>query len=526
MKRRRRTIWLVVLVLVLVAAGGGAYYYWRLRPGETQPRVSTSVNTTHAFRGDLVISATGVGAIIPASEVTLGFPSSGTLVELNVQVGDTVKAGDVLARIDDLEARKSVSSAEAQVLSAETALATARQNYADLTAEVDEAELLQAQAAVLLCEETLADLRTGAGEAEVASARAALLTAEESYNRLVNGPDESELKQQELQLAQAKNSLWATQLSRDAKGTEEGKSSGSYDQAQVSVLNSEISVQLAEMALAELKAAPSEAELQAAMAEVAASRKALADLTAGASDAEISQAEAELAAAQEALEELTAGPSEDDIAAAEREVRQAELSLTDAELNLESAQASLEKTTLVAPCDGTITAVTAAVGDSVGSGLITLAAAGQPRLEVYLDETDMDQVAVGYEVEIVLEAKPDLTFLGTVVRVDPSLVTTNGMSAVSALVELSPDSFAKPQNLLLGMSATADVIGGRAEGAVLVPVEALREIDEDEYGVFVMQDGELRFRSVTVGLMDLTYAEVVSGLQVGETVSTGMVETL
>jgi len=111
MKRRRRTIWLVVLVLVLVAAGGGAYYYWRLRPGETQPRVSTSVNTTRAFRGDLVISATGVGAIIPASEVTLGFPSSGTLVELNVQVGDTVKAGDALCII---EAMKMMNRLEAE----------------------------------------------------------------------------------------------------------------------------------------------------------------------------------------------------------------------------------------------------------------------------------------------------------------------------------------------------------------------------------------------------------------------------
>jgi len=256
MKRGKRTIWLIALVLVLGAAGGGGYHYWRVRPKDVQPGASTVVNTTRAFRGDLVISATGVGTIIPSSEVTLGFPSSGTLVELNVQVGDTVQAGDVLARIDDLDARRAVSSAEAQVLSAESALATARQTYTDLTEEATETELLQAQAAVLVCEQTLADLRAGASEAEVASARAALLTAEESYNRLVNGPDENELKQEELQLAQAKNSLWASQLSRDAKGTEEGKSSGSYDQAQVSVLNGEISVQLAEMALAELKAAP------------------------------------------------------------------------------------------------------------------------------------------------------------------------------------------------------------------------------------------------------------------------------
>jgi len=431
----------------------------------------------------------------------------------------------VLARIDELEARKSVSSAEAQVVNAETQLESAQQSHAELTAEPDDVELLQAQAAVLAAEKTLADLEASPTQAELAAAEAAVVAAQETYDRLVNGPDADELARQELQLAQAKNSLWASQLSRDAKGNEKDKASGSYDQAQVSVLNAEIAVQLAEMDLAELKAPPSEAELQAARSELVGSQQALADLRARPSEAEVAATKAELAQARQTLEELTAGPTEAEVAASEAAVRQAELNLSQAEMDLESAQRTLENTALVAPFDGTVIDVTADVGETASGELITLARAGQPMLEVFLDETDMDRVAVGYEAEVALEAKPETTFLGHIVQVNPSLVTTNGMQAVRALVELAPESFAKPQNLLLGMNATVDVIGGRAEGAVLVPVEALREIDEGECGVFVMEDGQLRFRVVEVGLMDLTYAEIVSGLRAGETVSTGMVET-
>ncbi|GAH13172.1 unnamed protein product, partial [marine sediment metagenome] len=42
---------------------------------------------------------------------------------------------------------------------------------------------------------------------------------------------------------------------------------------------------------------------------------------------------------------------------------------------------------------------------------------------------------------------------------------------------------------------------------------------------FVMEDGEPRLRFVEVGLMDFTFAEILSGLEAGETVTTGIVET-
>jgi hypothetical protein len=61
---------------------------------------------------------------------------------------------------------------------------------------------------------------------------------------------------------------------------------------------------------------------------------------------------------------------------------------------------------------------------------------------------------------------------------------------------------------------------------LLVPVQALRELGEDQYAVFVVRpggaaDGELEMRVVEVGLRDYVNAEIRSGVQRGEVVSTG-----
>jgi multidrug efflux pump subunit AcrA (membrane-fusion protein) len=134
-------------------------------------------------------------------------------------------------------------------------------------------------------------------------------------------------------------------------------------------------------------------------------------------------------------------------------------------------------------------------------------------------------VGAGFEVEVIFDALPDDIFSGQVVQVDPQLVNNSGVTAVRALVRLDEASFAKPQTLPVGMNATVDVIGGRAENAVLVPVEALRELSPGEFAVFVMEGGEPRLRIVEVGLMDFTFAEILTGLDAGETVSTGIVDT-
>jgi multidrug efflux pump subunit AcrA (membrane-fusion protein) len=72
------------------------------------------------------------------------------------------------------------------------------------------------------------------------------------------------------------------------------------------------------------------------------------------------------------------------------------------------------------------------------------------------------------------------------------------------------------------MNAEVEVIAAEARDALLVPLQALRELAPGSYAVFVVQpDGELEMRVVQIGLQDFVNAEVLSGLAPGEVVSLG-----
>ena len=114
------------------------------------------------------------------------------------------------------------------------------------------------------------------------------------------------------------------------------------------------------------------------------------------------------------------------------------------------------------------------------------------------------------------------TFTGEVTQVDPGLYTSGNTSVVRAIVKL--DSTNDDIHLPIGTAAAVDVIGGRTENAVLVPIEALHQAD-GKYTVFVMENGTPRLRLVEVGLQDITYVEIKSGIEAGEIVTTGIVET-
>jgi hypothetical protein len=65
-------------------------------------------------------------------------------------------------------------------------------------------------------------------------------------------------------------------------------------------------------------------------------------------------------------------------------------------------------------------------------------------------------------------------------------------------------------------------VAGEARNAVLVPIQAMRELTPGQFAVFVvLPNGELEMRLVEEGLRDFVNAEILSGLEPGEVVSTG-----
>ena len=105
---RKGVLWIIVIVLVLAAAGGAYYYYSNVYAQAQAPTEEPTITTAQVSQGDLVITASGSGTLVPSSEVSQGFRSSGVLAELLVEVGDRVEAGQLLARLDDIDVQDQI----------------------------------------------------------------------------------------------------------------------------------------------------------------------------------------------------------------------------------------------------------------------------------------------------------------------------------------------------------------------------------------------------------------------------------
>jgi len=206
----RKTAVLIAL-LALLATAGVAYL---LRRGAEAATVEPAVQTTKVRKGDLVVTASGAGTVVPAAEVEMGFRSAGVLAELNVSAGDAVKSANVLARLEsniqnesDFQAlftTEGVARAQLAMLEAETALTDAENAViyligsdawyweermaaeSETTAEIEAARLKRDY---FLGLRDVDDLDISQARADLETARVALQDARAALEIVRAGPD-------------------------------------------------------------------------------------------------------------------------------------------------------------------------------------------------------------------------------------------------------------------------------------------------------------------------------------------------
>lgn len=489
-----KAIKLLVTVIVIAGLIGGYVTYSRITSSQTTSTDETPLQTAKATVGDLVLYANGTGTTMPAEESNFGFNTSGQVTDIYVKIGDPVEAGDVLAQLDDTEPQIELAKAQEamNVLTSAAALATAKQTLAEAQESFDlakEALEFLVSPEVLYWEEKVAEREQLLADAQ---ATAQTDTSDEAKQKVTESEASLEYAQAQLKYFQAvyEETYVIKNFTQYRTTTFRGRTITEVIQVEDEQTGKMI----------DSITPPSEGEIAIA--------RAAYDL-----------AKASIGEAQNYLDVLNGAEIPEGATGANL------VTYIETKHALETAEYNLNATKLIAPIRGTVTALEINVGDLADeNSVVTISNIDQPySLDAYLDAEDWGQVRVGYEVEVAFDIIPDQVFTGTVTGVYPTLDTT---SSNSALVHITGRLHEKiPYGIPSGSAASVDVIGGQAENAVLVPVEALHEIGEEQYTIFVMESGRLRLHVVEVGLQDLTKAEIISGLSAGDIVTTGVVET-
>ena len=457
--------WIAVAVVL-----SGAIYYYSTTPGKTEEKV---IETSTIDTGNILLSATGLGTLIPSEEVSFGFRNGGKVSEVLVSLGEQVEAGQILARVESkvLELKYKQAEANLAALNSPAAIAAAKQTVLDaqerlVTARDDLQFMIGPE--MMFAEEQVAS-----AEVELAAAKAAAAQDPSEGNT-------ANVSAAESALANAQETLTYAEVNY----------SNSYilQTFTYPIRNDQGTTIRRELI------APTDAELLAARAAY-------------------ELAQANLEDAQNYLDVLTGDKTTEGIPAS------SVTPLTAARLAFDSAKADLEATELVAPVSGKITAINLNPGQEAGTAsVVTISNLNQPyTLDVYLDETDWDKAKVGFEATITFDLLPDTGFSATVTQVNPMLDDSSGTSMVHILVQLDEPI---KVDLPAGSTASVDVVGGEALDAVLVPVSALEEVEAGNYIVYLIKNGEPIEQEVEIGLQDLLYADVKSGLEAGDVVLT------
>jgi macrolide-specific efflux system membrane fusion protein len=143
----------VLAALVLVTAGAVGGWWWSSRAAASPTAAgTTTTQLVAASLGTVKQTVSASGTIEPANSSTASFTSSGTVTSVDVEVGDTVTKGQVVATIDDTDLEDAVTLASASVTAAQDQVDSASSSEALASAKAQRASarsrLADAQAAL------------------------------------------------------------------------------------------------------------------------------------------------------------------------------------------------------------------------------------------------------------------------------------------------------------------------------------------------------------------------------------------
>jgi HlyD family secretion protein len=411
----------------------------------------------------VTVRITASGKVQPVQSVNISPKSPGLLADLNVEQGDTVKQGQIIARMDNSEIKM-------RILQYQANLAQAKAQLAESEAGSRPEEIAQAKARVDQAQAQLAIIRDG--------------------NRL------QEIQQAQAQVDSAKASVALTQ-SR-VKRYQDLAKDGAISQDSLEQYVSENSK---------------------AKANLEEAQRRLSLLKVGNRNQDIQKQAAIVNQEKEGLRKLENGNRPQEIA-------RLKAAVASAEAQLKQQQVQLEDTIIRAPFSGIVTQRYATVGGYVSpaisassnaSATSTSIVALAKGLEVLANvpEVDISQIKQQQKVEITIDAYPEEVFQGQVRLIAPEAVVDQNVTSFQVRVAINTGA----EKLRSGMNVSeVTFLGNNIKDALLIPQELI-VTRKGKTGVWLLgEKNKPQFRLVTIGANIDNQIQVLDGLKAGDRV--------
>ncbi len=201
-------------------------------------------------------------------------------------------------------------------------------------------------------------------------------------------------------------------------------------------------------------------------------------------------------------------------------------SLRSAELNMNNMQEAMNNYTVTSPISGTIIEKNAKAGDALATGadLCTIYDLSYLVMVINVDELQVSSLSVGQSVQVMADAVPDKTYIGTVTRVSMKGNSNGGTTTYPVTVRIDETDGLRP-----GMNANAEIVVAEAKNALAVPNAAVVRggyvlVTQDSPSAanadpsMIAPDGYV-YVPVKTGVSDDNYTQIISGVTGNDTVA-------
>ncbi|MCE5313569.1 MAG: efflux RND transporter periplasmic adaptor subunit [Armatimonadota bacterium] len=464
----------IIALIIIILALGGLYAAKSARAPKTPPPNSKEiwakegipVETAAIVRGDMEQTVEVTGDIKALDEMVLSAKIPGRVAGVYAREGDSVSKGMTVVALDADDAQSNLRSAEASLESALSRLSQARTN-AKVTKIQTDAAIEQAQSSLEAAKSRLAVAKTPTrsqdrlvAENRVAAAKATLDNKEADYKRNKKLADQGAISQSTLDLVETQYKIAQT----DYRSAQE----------QLSVIKE------------------------------------------GGRAEDVDTAQANVRVAKEQLRSAKANAAQNMLR--QEDIKSAQASVQQARANVSLARQQLSYTSVKSPISGLLASRNTEPGQVVAAGqsMGSVVNLGSLYFQGDVSETEIDNVSMGQNVKVRIDAIQGKTFQGIVDKIYPS-ASVSGRNFPVRIRITDKTGAIRP-----GMFARGSIVIGMSRSVVLVPKDAIEERKGTKM-VFIM-NGKDKVKRMDVEVLreNSAYTQIANpeGLNVGDIVVT------